>query len=343
MSRRLWTCACVALMLVACFALTGCFKVDETVTVNADGSVDFAVDEGFNIEKVQEMAESGETSEYSGGVDTDSIDYDDPDSWSDEVDESQFEGWDVEYYNDGTYVGAKMSCHIDDMDAATTSEGTLDAWEPLDLGNTTISADDDESGVFNPDDVTLFFYDEENDQYHLRIKLADTYSGDYSSLYSSVYSSIYDEVVLTVKLPVAALSSNATEISDDGKTLTWRYNADEDNFDEMGTAAVTFSMEGVSPIDPFMIAIIVDVVLFLIALVVIIIMWRRHKKKTSKPSAPQSEDNGSTLRKLFDKELADMQTLMSAGILTSEEYEAKRTQVAQAFESAQAMQTGEEK
>ncbi len=270
MRRVIKTALLVVLAAVFCVACTGCIKLTETITVNEDRSMDFTIDEGVNVEKYQSYSigfgEEKTVDEVASEI-TESID---PDS---------FPGWVVGKYYDGTYAGAKLAYHIDDIDEVSTSEGTLDGWKGLSLSSTYSTAVDAESDLYDVSKFVFFYYDAASKVYTLKIDSGLAGSSDAVS----VMSSMFDEISFTVTVPQPALSSNATEVSNFGKTLTWKY--DSETFKDMDTLEVSFSFErGVLSA-----SILIGVgVILLVVIVVAIVAVRSVRKKTRKASA--SED-----------------------------------------------------
>ena len=77
----------------------------------------------------------------------------------------------------------------------------------------------------------------------------------------------------TLNLPVKAISSNATTVSNDGKTLEW----DLLNLGESGSIEATYSLISI----PLVIVLAVVAVLLIAAAVVVVILVIKKKKQTN--------------------------------------------------------------
>ena len=274
MKRAIKIALLAALATLFCISCTGCIKLTETITVNEDRSMDFTIDEGVNVEKYRN---------YSVGYGEEKTVDEVASEITESIDPDAFSGWAVGKYYDGTYAGAKLTYHVNDIDEVSTSEGTLDDWKGLSLSSTYSTATDAESDLYDMSKFVFFYYDEASKVYTLRIDSGLAGSTDAAS----VMSSMFDEISFTVTLPQSALSNNATEVSDWDKTLTWKY--DSETIKDMDTIEVSFSFERSALSASVLIG--VGVVL-LIIIVVAIVMVRSVRKKTEKTE--KTEKTGKT-------------------------------------------------
>lgn len=264
------------LAAVLCVACTGCIKLNETISINADKSMDFVIDEGVNVEKY--LVYSGATSEQTT---VDQL----AEEITGSVDASQYPDWKVETYRDGAYAGAKMTYHVDNIDDVSITTGSLAEWQGLSLGSTYATATDATTSMSDMSDVVFFYYDEKAKTYTLKIASGLDPSSDSYSSASSMMSAMFDELSVTVNLPYPALSSNATQTSNGGKTLTWSYTPD--TFDKMGSLEVSFALDG-DRVTSSALLIGLGIVL-VVAIVAATIVVRSNRKKREAACANAAE------------------------------------------------------
>ena len=340
--------------LIACFALTGCVKLTDTVTINADKSMDFAMDYGLSKEAYEQLKDL-ETSDDSSLSTLDSDDASTP------------EGWSVEHYENDDYIGAKATRHFSNIDDISVTEGTLEEWYGLDFAK--VCGSNDSDGTSSLDELSnskYFYYDSANKVYHFKVDVSSITQVDISNEQEALnewgMGIVYDELSVTLALPTTAIDSNATSVSSDGKTLTWTYDAENAGFGGPSALEASFSMEGVSPISTPVIIAIVAFVVILIALIIVIVMMKKRRKKNAAPitsnAAPAASaayevqqparptdagqvlnaDARDNLQAALSRELTGLWQLKEQGILTQQEYDKKHSQLMQAYESALSQQ-----
>lgn len=271
----------IAVLAVAlCVVCTGCIKLNETISVKSDKSMDFSIDEGINIQKYTEFANAYGANSSESEV---------AEEISESIASDDYPGWTIEKYHDGTYAGAKMTYHIDNIDDVSTSEGTLADWKGVSLSSTYSGSSENAAEIADMSVVEFFYYDSSKKTYTLKIASGNDPAAAKNPSSQGMLSAMFDELTFTVELPYGAIKHNATETSNGGKTLTWRYTAS--TIDSMGDIEVTFSLEGGGlPVIPL---IIVGVVL-IVAIVGATVVVRRKRKdaEASIKAAKAPSENG---------------------------------------------------
>ena len=117
---------------------------------------------------------------------------------------SQESGYTIESYEDDTMAGFKASKHLDNVADASLAEA---------FGTENVKDTDENKIVIEKKGGKTLFSQNANI--------------DLTGMDSSTAS--YVTMKYTVKLPVKAKTSNATEVSKDGKTLTWELKSGEEN------------------------------------------------------------------------------------------------------------------
>lgn len=246
------------MVVVMIFGLTGCVKYNVNMGINADKSVTLEVIYGFNTslmssfggsdeseqtqsqddyESFQKMLESSDGDlSLSGSFSGDDSDLevvpaspDDDWSWAtdddddDESDESvsinkddfsflESKGYKVDEYSEttdkGTITGVKITKTFKNIDDITKeTEKVVDMVNMFSVENAN-----------NFDDSQFFYKKGDNYKASLKFDLSEGESSD--EVDASMYESYFD-LKYQVTLPTKAVSNNATNVSDDGKTLTW--------------------------------------------------------------------------------------------------------------------------
>ncbi len=167
--------------LICIFCLTGCVRFNTTVTVKNNGKMDVSM-----LYAMMDM------SDYGFG--------DDVISESD-VQEYKDDGWDVEEYNQDGFRGYIISKK--DVSASEFSSAVDDTETEFSEGLNSLS--------FTKDGL----------KYVLDWKLFDDEEGEQITAYKNFFTMSGGYMKLTVTLPVEPSASNATSVSEDGKTLEW--------------------------------------------------------------------------------------------------------------------------
>ena len=174
--------------------------------------------------------------------------------------EAKNDGYTVEKYSDDKLDGIKITKHFDKASDVSMAElfgdemkGKNEGIKIEKKGNNTIYSQNDE--------IDLTSSDSDSDY-------------DYSSMVKFKY---------VVKLPVKAGKNNATEVSKDGKTLTWELKFGEVN-------KIEFKSEsGSSSLKTILIVVAVVVVLCAIAVVVTKVSKKGNNETESKPESPAED------------------------------------------------------
>lgn len=230
----------VAMMIVSLIILTGCVNVDMEVSVNADGSGEISYILGYNKEFLSSM-----------GTSIDSLTQDN--NLEESMESAKKDGYTVEPYEDSQTYGFKASKHVDNvLSVATQTEIAGEGQVPTDGGVTY------EKKLLK----TLIAQDSKMD-------LSSVNAGN--SMGAAMTNAMLSQMHMTyrVKLPFRVGESNATTVSEDGRTLEWTLKPGEVN-EIRFTAVQDFSL--------YVVAACV-VIIVVIALVVLIVAEKRKKSK----------------------------------------------------------------
>lgn len=231
--------ACVAVLIAV--MLTGCMRVSVGIDIKEDGTADVSMLYAASDDLMSMGSDDDE--ETSTGLD------------EEEVKKLQDEGWTYsEYAEDGFsgYMIKKTGVEINTIGSEFSSAG-------------------DDTGLGSDD----FVIKEDNGVYTIDWQVLDSQETSEASEYAEYFDMYNGYVKLVITLPEAAINSNATEVSEDGKTLTW-------NLLTMGedAAHVEFKLpsKGGSMMTGLIVAIVV--ILLIIILIVILIVRKSAKKNT---------------------------------------------------------------
>lgn len=228
----------IFMVIAMSLAMTGCMRTRVTLEIKEDGAAEVSM----------LYAISDELMEYAGGGteegETES------DYFADTLNEMTEEGWTNEAYAEDGYTGyvfTKGGVAIDDIATyITDAEDSLEA----DSGN--------------------FSLTKEGDNYLLNWHLfSDDELDEYSS-YATYFENMDGFMEFVLVLPKAAVNSNADEVSEDGKTLTWNLLT----MDPEEGISVEFALPKTMNMIP-----ILTCVLVVIILIVICILYFSCKKK----------------------------------------------------------------
>ena len=177
------------LSLVFCFiiafCLSGCIRMDQTITVNKDKTFDYSLLYAMSDEAMSSMSQDSDEKK---------------EMFPDEaLDEFKKKGWGAVRYSEDGYTGAEFSKkNIKFEDAGTFYADFSDL--NMDLGN-----------------ETGFEFTEKDGVYTFRMESDPSEAQTYLSYINSMNGSLK----LVVNLPSKAIKHNATSTSNGGKTLTW--------------------------------------------------------------------------------------------------------------------------
>ena len=169
------------LMAICVLCFTGCIRFNTTVQVKSNGKADVSMLYAMQSED---------------GTDTDSG------SVADSFDELKSEGWEVEEYHEDDYYGVK--CTKKNLDFNDISNQ---------MGDT-----EDATGIM---DSSAFKVTKKGMTYTFDWDLGDSEQDTESDEFTKSIKEGGGYMTFTLKVPMKAKSSNATNVSDGGKTLEW--------------------------------------------------------------------------------------------------------------------------
>ena len=259
----------LCLMLVA-FMMSGCMKFNMNMDINSDKSMNLELIVAFANEM---MGSSNETNMDNS-----------------EIQKLKDNGFNVEEYSDDTMTGYTISTKINNIDDVSTEKDTMFNLNDIFNGeklsdiftvkkgflkNTYIVKIGEEEST----DMTNEFEDDLNSTYSDDSLLA-TDDADLSMLLNSM------DINFTINLPYKAISSNATNTENDGKTLVWQPTSASNS-----SSNIEFSFELYNMTNIYL---MVGIVILIIVIIIILIV--KHCKKTkSNKSSLNSQKNDSTL------------------------------------------------
>ena len=167
--------------LVSVVCLTGCMRFNTTVTVKNNGKLDVTM-----LYAMMDMSDYG----YDEGAITES-----------QMQEYKDQGWEVEEYNQDGFKGYTLSKK--DITANELGSSMKDTQSEL----------SGESSSIN--------FSKQGLKYTLDWKVFDREQGEQISAYKNYFTMSGGYMKITVNLPVKPSASNATYVSEDGKTLEW--------------------------------------------------------------------------------------------------------------------------
>ena len=219
-------------IILMMFLLTGCVKLNMTMDIKSDKSMDldilYAVDKNYMEGEDEELFSDEEIEDYKKA------------------------GYEVKDYAEGDYVGVILKKHVKNIDEVSKTDGSAS----FNLSNATDTAEEEsmftlkkgffrnvytlkmesDSATNTPDDINIgderFALEGEEDDV-----LGDYPSGDDVSLDDYPTNGDFDytealnamEMKLVVNLPNKPISHNATSVSNNGKSLTWNLVAQQED------------------------------------------------------------------------------------------------------------------
>ena len=219
-------------IILMMFLLTGCVKLNMTMDIKSDKSMDldilYAVDKNYMEGEDEELFSDEEIEEYKKA------------------------GYEVKDYAEGDYVGVILKKHVKNIDEVSKTDGSAS----FNLSNATDTEEEEsmftlkkgffrnvytlkmesDSATNTPDDINIgderFALEGEEDDV-----LGDYPSGDDVSLDDYPTDGDFDytealnamEMKLVVNLPNKPISHNATSVSNNGKSLTWNLVAQQED------------------------------------------------------------------------------------------------------------------
>ena len=265
------------------FALTGCVKYNMNMEVKEDKSVNldliYAIDYSIMDQFKNFETEEGEVDkEEVEEVDESDIEYEEEEEEAVSVDDYKFleeKGFKVEEFKDEAngkkYTGIKISKIYKSIDDITKeTEKTIDVNKVL--------------GDKDSFDDSQFFSKKGN---VYKASLLFDFTEDDKEAEGMNIGSMSDsfELKYTIKLPAKAKTNNATEVSEDGKTLTWKFKYGEKNMVEYSFAL----NNGLFGLDSNMVMYIGIGIGALLVVVVLVMVFSKKKKGNKEEHAETLE------------------------------------------------------
>lgn len=267
---------------------SGCMKYDVNMTVGEDKSVSLEVISAVNVSMMEDMMGGGETSEDEEYTDDEYTDeeYSDDEYSDDEtglseedgIDDSEEENnqFDAESYKFLEEKGYKVEEYTEE-----TENGTLTG---VKVSKTFDNIDDITKETEKKIDFVTFFEEEGFDDSQIFTKSGNNYKGMFTFDFSqddgegmdfSQYDSYFD-IQYKITLPNKVISSNATNVSEDGKTLTWDLS-----YGKINEVNFEFSFGK----DNAMLFIIIGIAVGVAVIGVVVFLLMKNKKNKT-PNAP---------------------------------------------------------
>ena len=251
----------IAVLLIGTL-LTGCMRFKTTIKVTEDGKADLSM----------LVAMSEELSNFGSEDDEDS----DSELTSEETKkEFEDEGWTYAEYNEDGYKGYVV----------TKSDILLD-----ELASTIAS---DDAGVdTNTDSLNITKND--NGEYTISWDVLGSDDADSMGEYQQYIEEYKGFFLVTIELPKKPISNNATEVSEDGKTLTW----DVFKMNKGDKVEVTFKLpsdEAKGGNTLFIIIAVIAIIAIVVAVVCIVLSKNKKAPVNNEvPSQPVDSVNTTT-------------------------------------------------
>lgn len=197
------------LLSIMVLGLSGCLKYDVSMSIASDKSMDFEMIAAMNMSMLKSLGDGNSSSSST----TESFDKND-------YKEYEKAGYKVEEYkekkDDAEYEGVKISKKFASIDDVSTNKDEAVEFTKL----------FDENA--KPEDVHFFYKNGDVYKANLTFNLVDDDSNSSDNTDYSQYQSYFD-LEYKVTLPEKPISNNATSVSEDGKTLTWKMKYGEKN------------------------------------------------------------------------------------------------------------------
>lgn len=259
----------LCLMLVA-FMMSGCMKFNMNMDINSDKSMNLELIVAFANEM---MRSSNETNMDNS-----------------EIQKLKDNGFNVEEYYDDTMTGYTISTKINNIDDVSTEKDTMFNLNDIFNGEKLSDIFTVKKGLFK-NTYTVKIGEEESEDMTSEIEddLSSAYSddsllaaddADLSMLLNSM------DINFTINLPYKAISSNATNTENEGKTLVWQPTSVSNS-----SSDIEFSFELYNMTNIYLIAGIA----ILIIVIIIVLIVKHHKKTKSNKDSLSVQKNEPTL------------------------------------------------
>lgn len=259
----------MGVLVLFSFFTTGCMKMDLSMDIRKDKSMDFVIIQAVDQELL---------SQQGGEVDASSMMQDS------DMEELKKQGYKVEKYSEKSMVGYKISRTIDNIDTVSTEK---DITSNVGLSNTSSEIFTVKKGFFK-NTYKAKIVSEDSNKITEQIDSAtgddmdtdintdtemDTDSTDLSDIdYSSMLQGM--DMKFSVHVPYKALSQNATEVKDDGKMLVW-------DLLKLDDSSMMFEFELYNSTNISIVAGIIDAILIVLIILLLLRAKKIHSKKQS--------------------------------------------------------------
>ena len=268
MKKRILACLAVLVAVM----LTGCMRVSVGMDIKADGTTDISLlyamsDELLNFDMDDEDFDD-EDSDDEDSDDEDDVEdtEEDPTSLSeDQIKDLENRGWTYEKYAEDGFTG-----YVIKKAGVALNE----------VGNEFSGAEG--STGLGSDTFTL---NETDGTYTLDWKVLGSEEASESAEYAEYFTQFNGYMKLVITLPEAPINSNATEVSEDGKTLTWDLLTMTDP-----NAHVEFKLPS-SGGSSSIIFIVIAVVAIIAIILVIVLLARKSAAKNKVEDVPAQTEN----------------------------------------------------
>ena len=236
----------MVLSVICVFIISGCARVNYTFEIKNNGKVDISVLMAVGANVMSQYSEEG--------VDSSDI------ISEEKREEFKRDGWECEPYSEDGFTGYRLiKTDVDISELSDTVERELLSGE----GNvqSEMSAQADSLNIIQDGNMYILDWNMKSDE-QSGYKLSD---------YRSYFESMGGYATIVIRLPEKPLESNATEVSDDGKTLTW-------NILNPGTDSIYLKYDAG---DSVLIVVIVIVVIIFIGLLILMLAIKRKKRNVS--------------------------------------------------------------
>ncbi len=303
--------------------LTGCMRFNTTVKIKSNGKADVTMLYAISTEFSKE--------DLSGYMTMP----------EEEMQKMLDEGWECNEYSQDNYLGYEFVKR--DVELQELSESFNDAGD-----GSTINADD-------------FKISKKGLNYAIDWKVFEDEDMSDISSYKNYFDMAGGYMTFTMELPFKPASSNATTVSEDGKTLTW----DLLELGEGQTIHVEFSVINIRMI-LFYMAIVVSTLIIIVIIVIVILLNKKKKQympmqqaqgyqgfadgavpsqgvqntgtgatssfneqnlgesNTHQPGTQSFDTGNESLNKSVADEIMKLKNLMDSGVITAEEFEAQK-------------------
>ena len=248
------------LIVVSILLLTGCgIRGNFNAEIKDDKSFEFSFDMALDDELIEFLMSASEENIE------EEINYTEEEKWefvenyfsSSQEETPEDFGFTAKRYSEGNYKGFTYSKTVNNIDDITGDNASFDILE----------------NTYEIPDKNLFV--KEGNNYISKIH--------YSPLSDLGEYEIDTEFKFSITLPNKAISHNATSVSEDGKTLTWQWDATQS-----GNIDFEFSF---SSFPVMLVAIIGGAVLLIVIILVIIMVIRKSRKNRNSSNLDQSVEN----------------------------------------------------